>query len=114
MHIVINSLASCLRHSERKWHTQKIPLSGSLTQTNHSELVGGGEEALYHCAASLRIAMASRPRGSNNKPRDVLEELRQTLGRLDRTGDSASPSIAHLRRIIADRIAELEAASLAE
>lgn len=45
------------------------------------------------------------------QPRDVLAELRQTLWRLDRTGDFSSPSISGLRRIIAKRIAELEAAA---
>jgi hypothetical protein len=52
--------------------------------------------------------MASRLRSSNNEPRDVLAELRLTLGRLDRTGDITSPSLANLRRIIVKRIAELE------
>jgi len=43
--------------------------------------------------------------------RDKLEQLRLTLERLDRTGDLTSPSVAALRRIILDRIAELEAAT---
>jgi hypothetical protein len=43
--------------------------------------------------------------------RDKLEQLRLTLERLDRTGDLTSPSVAGLRRIILDRIAELEAAT---
>jgi hypothetical protein len=45
------------------------------------------------------------------EPRDVLAQLRQTLWRLDRTGDLTSPSIADLRRIISKRIAELEVAA---
>jgi hypothetical protein len=42
-------------------------------------------------------------------PRDVLKNLRLALERLERTGDLQSPSIADLRRIITQRIAELEA-----
>ena len=45
------------------------------------------------------------------QPGHVLAQLRQTLWRLDRTGDLTSPSIADLRRIIANRIAELEVAA---
>jgi hypothetical protein len=43
-------------------------------------------------------------------PRRTLTELRFTLGRLERTGDPNSPSIANLRRIVLAQIAELEAA----
>ena len=43
--------------------------------------------------------------------RNMLEQLRLTLERLDRAGDMTSPTILDLRRIILDRIAELEAAN---
>jgi hypothetical protein len=43
--------------------------------------------------------------------RDKLKQLRLTLERLDRTGDITSPSVAALRRITLDRIAELEKAT---
>jgi hypothetical protein len=43
-------------------------------------------------------------------PRKTLVELRLTLQRLERTGDMKSPSIAGLKRIVMDRITELEAA----
>jgi hypothetical protein len=42
-------------------------------------------------------------------PRDVLANLRLTLQRLDLTGDFTHPTIADLRRILLERIAELEA-----
>jgi hypothetical protein len=41
---------------------------------------------------------------------DLLMRLRLTLSRLDRTGDLKSPSIADLRRILLERILDLEAA----
>ena len=47
---------------------------------------------------------------TQSQPRDVLAELRLTLGRLNRTGDFSHPTIANLRRIIVQRIAELESA----
>ena len=43
--------------------------------------------------------------------RDELEHLRLKLERLDRTGDLTSPSVAALRRIILDRIGEIETAT---
>jgi hypothetical protein len=70
--------------------------------------LGENKETLYRWNVSSLCYMASRY--SNNEPRDVLALLRQTLVRLDRTGDSASPSIVDLRRIIVERIAELETA----
>lgn len=40
--------------------------------------------------------------------RNVLATLRLTLQRLERTGDFSSPTIAELRRVLLERIAELE------
>jgi len=44
-------------------------------------------------------------------PRDTLAQFRLALHRLDRTGNLNAPSQADLRRILAARIAELEAAT---
>ncbi len=41
---------------------------------------------------------------------ESLVELRAKLQRLEQTGDSSSPTIANLKRIVSKRIAEVETA----
>jgi hypothetical protein len=77
---------------------QTIGLSG------HSKL--GRARALQRCDSPFIFPKAMK---TQSQPRNVLATLRLTLQRLDRTGDFSSPSLADLRRILLERIAELEA-----
>jgi len=46
---------------------------------------------------------------TQSQPGNVLTTLRLTLERLEQTGDFSSPSIVDLRRILLERVRELEA-----
>ena len=66
--------------------------------------------AAIHRGSDPLIIPKVKAMKTQTQPRNVLAELRLTLGRLNRTGDFSHPTIANLRRILVQRIAELESA----